>query len=76
MERFEEWLREHGIEVAGQAMTGSGNMLLYRLRLVDAFEFDVAFPAETLIERPQDAIDQVEARLADHAADRWRASIG
>ena len=76
MERFEEWLREHAIEVAGQAMTGSGNMLLYRLRLVDAFEFDVAFPAETLVERPQEAIEQVETKLAEHAEQRWRASIG
>ena len=76
MEAFEEWLRDHGIEIAGQAMTGSGNMLLYRLRLVDAYSFDVAFPAETLVDRPQDAIEQVEAKLAEHAEDRWRASIG
>lgn len=76
MEHFEDWLREHGIEVAGQAMTGSGNMLLYRLRLVDRYEFQVAFPAETLIERPQEAIEQVQGKLAEHDEARWRASIG
>jgi hypothetical protein len=76
MDRFDEWLREQGIEVAGQAMTGSGNMLLYRLRLVDGHEFDVSFPAETLMERPSEAIARVQEALSAHEEERWRARIG
>ena len=76
MERFEDWLREQNIEVAGQAMTGSGNMLLYRLRLLDAYEFDVSFPAETLIERPDEVIARVQESLAQHEEELWRARTG
>ena len=70
----QEWLRQQGIEVTGQMMTGSGNMLRYRLRLIDGFELDLVIEAETLFERPQLAIDEVEAKIARHEEERWRTS--
>ena len=66
MERFESWLAEHGITVAGQFATGSGNMVRYRLRLLDGAELDIALEAEMLAERPEAAIEQVESLIERH----------
>jgi hypothetical protein len=60
MERFEEFLREQGITLVGQAATGSGNMLRMRLRLTNGEEVELALDAEVLLERPEEAIRLVE----------------
>jgi hypothetical protein len=60
LKRFEAWLAEQGIAIAGQYSTGSGDMLRYRLRLTDGYEFEVAVRGETLLERPDEAIEQVQ----------------
>ena len=71
MERFEAWLAEQGISIAGQYSTGSGDMLRYRLHLTDGYEFEVAIHGETLMERPDEAIEQVK-----DAMDRRHAGNG
>ena len=63
MERFEAWLAEQGIGIAGQYATGSGDMLRYRLKLTDGYEFEVAISGETLMERPDQAIEQVREAM-------------
>ena len=63
LEHFEAWLSEQGIGIAGQYSTGSGDMLRYRLRLTDGYEFEVAIRGETLVERPDEAIEQVRAAM-------------
>jgi hypothetical protein len=63
VERFEAWLAEQGIGIAGQYATGSGDMLRYRLRLTDGYEFEVAIKGETLVERPDEAIEQVREAM-------------
>jgi hypothetical protein len=71
LERFEAWLAEQGIAIAGQYSTGSGDMLRYRLRLTDGYEFEVAIRGETLLERPDEAIEQVR-----DAIDQRRGGTG
>ena len=63
MERFEAWLSEHDIGVLGQYSTGSGDMLRFRLRLPDGYEFDIALRGEALLERPEEAIEQVRSEI-------------
>jgi hypothetical protein len=63
LDRFEAWLAEQGISIAGQYSTGSGDMLRYRLKLTDGYEFEVAIRGETLLERPEDAIEQVRVEI-------------
>jgi hypothetical protein len=74
LERFEAWLAEQGIGIAGQYSTGSGDMLRYRLRLTDGYEFEVAIRGETLIERPDEAIEQVREALAQRSAGNGRSN--
>ena len=74
LERFEAWLAEEGIGVAGQYSTGSGDMLRYRLRLTDGYEFEVAIRGETLIERPDEAIEQVKDAIERRAAGNGRSN--
>jgi hypothetical protein len=64
LERFEAWLAEQGIGIAGQYATGSGDMLRYRLKLADGYEFEVAIKGETLMERPEEAIEAVREAMA------------
>jgi hypothetical protein len=66
MEQFEAWLADKGIAVAGQFATGSGSMVRLRLKLLDGAEIDLVVAAETLAERPEEAIRQVENLLARH----------
>lgn len=68
MEQLEAWLQERGIEIVGQVMTGSGDMLSIRLRLPDGAELDVAIHGFTMLEHPNDAIEMVRRRIADHEA--------
>ncbi|HLF79125.1 MAG TPA: hypothetical protein VJB57_16715 [Dehalococcoidia bacterium] len=68
MEQLEAWLHDNGIEIAGQVMTGSGDMVRLRLRLPDGAELDIAFSGSILIERPNDAIEAVRQRIAEHEA--------
>jgi hypothetical protein len=70
MEHFEGWLTEHGVAVVGQFATGSGNMVRYRLKLLDGAELDLALEAETLVERPERAIEQVEGMIERHEQER------
>ena len=63
VDRFEALLRERGIEIAGQAATGSGNMLRFRLRALDGTELEVAFSAESLLERPEEALASIETMI-------------
>jgi hypothetical protein len=70
VERFESWLADHGIAVAGQFATGSGNMVRYRLRLLDGVELDLALEADVLAERPEVAIQQLEALIERHEEER------
>src|SRR4051812_50217226 len=63
MERFEAWLTEQGIGIAGQYATGSGDMLRYRLRLTDGYEFEDAIKGETLVEPPDEAIEQLREAM-------------
>ena len=66
MEQFEAWLQERGIEITGQVMTGSGDMLRLRLRLPDGAELDVAIPGTIMLERPYEAIELVRQRIESH----------
>lgn len=66
MEQFEAWLQEHGIEITGQVMTGSGDMLRLRLRLPDGAEIDFAIPGTIMLERPYEAIELVRQRIESH----------
>ena len=60
MDRFEAALVDIGVAVVSQVATGSGSMVLYRLRVIETgLEFDLALPLETLVERPDQAADQV-----------------
>jgi hypothetical protein len=68
VEQLEAWLQEHGVEIAGQVMTGSGDMLRLRLRLPDGAELDIAISGFTLLEHPNQAIEAVRQRIADHEA--------
>jgi hypothetical protein len=74
VDRFEDWLKEQGIEITGQAATGSGDLVRYQLRLLDGSELDVAFSATTLVERPQDAISLVERMIEDLERDQRRGN--
>lgn len=66
VEQFEAWLHEHGIEITGQVMTGSGDMLRLRLRLPDGAELDFAIPGAIMVERPYEAIELVRQRIESH----------
>ena len=66
VEQFEAWLHEHGIEITGQVMTGSGDMLRLRLRLPDGAELDVAISGAIMAERPYEAIELVRQRIESH----------
>jgi hypothetical protein len=68
VEQFEAWLQEQGIEITGQVMTGSGDMLRLRLRLPDGAELDVAFSGTIMVERPYEAIELVRQRIEGHEA--------
>jgi len=70
VERFEAWLKENGIAVLGQMASGSGNLLRYQLRLLDGWELAVAFPAEVLLEKPEEAIQLVKSRIDTHSRDK------
>ncbi len=61
MEPFEAMLREHDIAIVGQVATGSGQMLRLRLRSFDGIELEAAFAAETLVQRPEEALREVAA---------------
>jgi hypothetical protein len=74
MERFEAWLAEQGIGIAGQYSTGSGDMLRYRLRLDDGYEFEVSIRGETLLERPDEAIEQVRDAIEQRHAGNGRSN--
>jgi hypothetical protein len=65
MERFEAWLNEQDISIVGQFATGENGMLRYHLRLLSGDEIDVAFTGETLLERPDDAIEQVRRAIEE-----------
>jgi hypothetical protein len=68
VEQLEAWLAEQGITVVWQVLTGSGDMLRYRLRLPDGAEIEVAFPGATLAERPYEVIDLMRRRIESHEA--------
>jgi hypothetical protein len=68
VEQLEAWLAEHGIGIAGQVMTGSGDLLRLRLRLPDGAELDIAISGTTLLERPYEAIEAVRKRIEEHEA--------
>jgi hypothetical protein len=68
VEQLEAWLHDHDIEITGQVMTGSGDMVRLRLRLTDGAELDIAFSGAILIEHPNDAIEAVRQRIAEHEA--------
>ena len=70
MERFEGWLADHGIAVIGQFATGSGNMVRYRLKLLDGAELDLGIEAELLMERPERAIERVESLVEQHEQEK------
>ena len=70
MEQFEGWLKEHDVVITGQAATGSGDVVVYQLRLVDGYEFTVNFSLSELVERPERAIDQVRITIDGHTRDR------
>ncbi len=66
VEQLEAWLEEHNITIAGQVMTGSGDMLRLRLRLPDGAEIDVAISGATMMERPSEVIEHVRRSIEDH----------
>ena len=66
MEQFEAWLAAQGIAVVGRFATGSGSMVRLRLKLLDGAEVDLAIAAETLAERPDEAIREAETLIAQH----------
>jgi hypothetical protein len=70
VEQFEAWLADHGLIIVEQHAIGSGDMLRFRLRLLDGAEFDVAFSAEALVMRSHEAIAQVDAVLREHSGRR------
>jgi hypothetical protein len=72
--RFEAWLAEEGIAIAGQYATGSGDMLRYRLRLTDGYEFEIAIQGQTLVERPDEAIEQVRAAIEQRRGGNGRSN--
>ena len=72
--RFEAWLSGHDITIAGQYSTGSGDMLRYRLRLTDGYEFEVAIRGETLLEQPDEAIEQVRAAIEERRGGDGRSN--